>query len=232
MVAPAILALMQHQRLTIAFFGVAAISAAMSVVLATGPSLAPPSRPARVLAGIVALLALGELLTVLAVRTPNGLPVGLVAANAALVYFTAPAVRNRPLAAAVAAAAAAAIAVFVLSTSWHRGFDANYEAVIGEGVLRALARTGDRPQKLCVLWPKCYPYYGSDRRRTVVRPIWIPDYERFVGLLRREGVEIVVTSTDGGTDGRYAAVNRMIDGDGRFENIYDYRNIILYHFKR
>jgi hypothetical protein len=125
---------------------------------------------------------------------------------------------------------AACLLAFGLSFTWHAGFARNYGPYIGDGVLAALEKAGARTGTVCVLEPKCYPYFGSGRERRILRPIWIPSFESFVDLLDSRGASLVVISEDGGNDGRYAGLFRRVRAHPQFMEVANKRNILIFKY--
>jgi hypothetical protein len=109
-----------------------------------------------------------------------------------LVRFLWPKVKTR-LAIGLVAAAVLAVAwgCDLLAERWHRGFTRHYDRLLGGGGFRALAKDNSAEVRVCALYHRCYPFFGSQRQYRVCQPEFVFSPEWLMGYFQQEGVTVV-----------------------------------------
>jgi hypothetical protein len=116
----------------------------------------------------------------------------LMLAVGLLVRLLWPKVQTR-LAIGLGAAALLAVAwgCELLAERWHRGFTGHYDRLLGGGGFRALAEGRSAEGKVCALYHRHYPFFGSRRQHRVCQPVFVFSAEWLTDYFHQEGVTVV-----------------------------------------
>ncbi len=90
-----------------------------------------------------------------------------------------------------AALVAGAWACGALAERWHRGFAAHYDRMLGGGVFRTLAEERPGAGKMCALYHRCYPFFGSRRQYRVCQPVYVYSAEWLAEYFRQQEVVLI-----------------------------------------
>ena len=81
-----------------------------------------------------------------------------------------------------------------LSSSWHTGLTAHFQAYTGSTVFRQFSIDED-PCTILVLDQRTYPWFGSARQNHVIQPGHFRDTDDVLALLRNLDIRYVITRT-------------------------------------
>jgi hypothetical protein len=121
----------------------------------------------------------------------NLLPVVLLGVLAARAW---PGLRRwRAFGLGAAALLAVACCCHLLAERWHHEFARHYDLRFGGEGFRALEQDGPGAGRVCALYYRCYPFFGSRRQYRVCQPVFVFSPEWLTEYLQRQGVTVVGT---------------------------------------
>jgi hypothetical protein len=95
----------------------------------------------------------------------------------------------------VAALPILAWACTLLSDGWHQGFPHFYERMGAFVGLHEVEQKKAGLERILVLQPRCYAYFGSQRQHHVYQPVYVYSPEWLMELIGKENVDFVVATS-------------------------------------
>jgi hypothetical protein len=98
-----------------------------------------------------------------------------------------------------------------LAVRWHRDFVRHYDSFYACGAFTSLARIDPGSERICVCDYRYYPFFGSRRQYHVCRPLWLPEYSRFLEYVQGRKITLLAAShRDVSAQERYVYVKQWI----------------------